>query len=73
MSQRTRSAALVLVLITVSVVSFAQSPSAALPDTVPGKLLGEWIAFCNAPNPEAWAKWNAAHYDETFLKENKTK
>lgn len=44
----------------------AQEP--AIPDTPPGKLFKEWLAFCNGPqNIEAWTKWNSANNSPQVL------
>jgi CubicO group peptidase (beta-lactamase class C family) len=46
---------------------FAQAPTVKLPDTVPGKLMGEWLSLCSAPKLEQLTKWDAEHYsDEVF-------
>jgi len=40
-----------------------------LPDTVPGKLFGEWLAICGRPTTDLMAKWMQDHLREAFLKE----
>src|SRR5512146_713056 len=62
-----RFAAVVSAVFLLSVAGFAQSQT-ALPNTVAGKLLSEWLTLCDGANHEAIAKWSAAHYDEGFLK-----
>src|SRR5215831_14754602 len=39
-----------------------------LPDTLPGKLMSEWLAMCNAPNLEQLTKWDADHFSEEVFK-----
>ena len=47
--------------------SFAQTASIKLPDTVPGKLMGEWLSLCSAPKLDQLTKWDGEHYsDEVF-------
>ncbi|HSK10972.1 MAG TPA: serine hydrolase [Vicinamibacterales bacterium] len=38
-----------------------------LPDTTPGKLLGEWLAICGKPSVELMTKWHQDHLRERFL------
>jgi CubicO group peptidase (beta-lactamase class C family) len=46
----------------------AQTTTTKLPDTAPGRLMGEWLAMCRAPNPEQFAKWDAEHYSDRIFK-----
>jgi CubicO group peptidase (beta-lactamase class C family) len=56
------------VTVVTAVWSSAQIPSVKLPDTAPGRLLGEWLAMCQAPKLEQIAKWSAEHYSEQVFK-----
>ena len=46
----------------------AESAAVKLPDTVPGKLMSEWLAMCNAPKLDQLTKWSADHYSEDVFK-----
>src|SRR6516162_2648948 len=46
----------------------AQTTSAKLPDTAPGRLMSEWLAMCAAPKAEQFAKWDAEHYSDRIFK-----
>src|SRR5215472_19221383 len=48
--------------------STPQNTSSKLPDTLPGRLMGEWLAMCAAPKAEQFAKWDAEHYSERIFK-----
>lgn len=48
--------------------SFTQTASVKLPDTLPGKLMTEWLAMCSAPSLEQLTKWSADHYSEDVFK-----
>lgn len=58
-------AGLMISFVTISMA--AQEPS--VPDTPPGKLLQQWLAFCNdgVKNTDAWTKWNAANNSPQVL------
>jgi CubicO group peptidase (beta-lactamase class C family) len=45
-----------------------QTSSTKLPDTPPGRLMGEWLAMCAAPKAEQFAKWDAEHYSDRIFK-----
>ena len=40
-----------------------------LPDTPPGKLLGEWLAICGRPSTELMTKWRQDNVAERFLRQ----
>ena len=46
----------------------AQTAAVKMPDTLPGRLMSEWLAMCNAPNLEQLKKWDADHYSEEVFK-----
>ena len=48
--------------------SIAQSSAIKMPDTTPGKLIGEWLAMCSAPNLEQFTKWNNEHTSSKVFK-----
>jgi CubicO group peptidase (beta-lactamase class C family) len=48
--------------------AFAQTSTLKLPDTVPGKLMGEWFAMCSAPKLEQMIKWTAEHTADQIFK-----
>src|SRR5260370_19596518 len=41
--------------------SSAQSSAIKMPETTPGKLFGDWLAMCSAPNLEQFTKWTSEH------------
>jgi CubicO group peptidase (beta-lactamase class C family) len=50
--------------------SFAQTAQAQvkLPETLPGKLMGEWFNLCSAPKLDQLKKWDGEHYSEEVFK-----
>src|SRR5512141_1513180 len=58
----------VAALLVLAAVASAETQSIALPDTKPAHLAGEWLKFCDAPNLEQMAKWNAANVTDRILK-----
>ena len=48
--------------------SSAQSSAIKMPDTTPGKLFGEWLAMCSAPNLEQLTKWTSEHTSSEVFK-----
>jgi len=48
--------------------SVAQTAQVKLPDTIPGKLMGEWFSMCTAPKLDQLRKWDAEHYSEEIFK-----
>jgi hypothetical protein len=48
--------------------SVAQTTQVKLPDTLPGKLMGEWFSMCTAPKLDQLSKWDAEHYSEEIFK-----
>ena len=50
--------------------SLAQTAQAQvkLPETLPGKLMGEWFSMCTAPKLDQLRKWDGEHYSEEIFK-----
>ena len=44
-----------------------QPSGSKLPDTAPGRLMGEWLTMCAAPRAEQFAKWDAEHYSDRIF------
>jgi CubicO group peptidase (beta-lactamase class C family) len=65
---QTAAAAVVLTAGLTGQTAAAKQTDIKLPDTVPGRLMTDWLARCDAPDAEKMAKWNAEHYSERVLK-----
>lgn len=48
--------------------SSAQSSAIKMPETTPGKLFGDWLAMCSAPNLERFTKWTSEHTSSEVFK-----
>ena len=67
LASRALAAATALAMLGTNAIPAAEGRDAALPATTAGRLLGEWLQLCDAPNSEQMRMWLAQNLSEQAL------